>query len=341
MRKDNIAALGGTTLQQLEIALDLHTREQVEVTPYTAFSWSVSRHSTFQRCKRQYYLNYYGTRRVREANNAVISAVWWLKQVTSLRTWIGTVVHRMAQTAVTALQAGREVGEQELVEQAIDFYHAGIEASKRGTKHGNEWRVLFEDVYPGDPYSIDRNEAEVLVVDLTRTLLDSDAYAFIHSQPCEAIKEIDPPFQSFTLRDVPRLGGVRVFAIPDVLLSDVSTVTIVDWKTGDVEHEGIRDQAGVYRMYAHMAYHAPEEAIHVAIADLSGSGESVDPPGGTPGVAEAEAFARGSIAEMVGLMEDPAYNTASIKRFPMTDNLALCRQCGFKRACWRHEAAHE
>ncbi len=88
MRDDNLAALDSTTLQDLEITLALHTRERAPVTRYTAFSWSVSRHSLFERCKRAYYLQYYATRRVVDARNRFISAVWWLKQVTTLRAWV-------------------------------------------------------------------------------------------------------------------------------------------------------------------------------------------------------------------------------------------------------------
>jgi hypothetical protein len=131
-----------------------------------------------------------------------------------------------------------------------------------------------------------------------------------------------------------------VFAIPDVLLYDGETIYIIDWKTGDVEREGIHHQAGIYRLYAHLKYDLPEESIRVAIADLDGGGGSVDPPGGVPGVAQATAFAYSSIEAMLQLMEDVEYNTAPIANFPRTDQLDLCHECGFKRACWRHEEAH-
>jgi hypothetical protein len=129
---------------------------------------------------------------------------------------------------------------------------------------------------------------------------------------------------------------VKVFAIPDVLLLSDGQITIVDWKTGDTTKDGIRDQAGVYRFYAHQKYNIPQEKIAVTISDLGSYGENLDPPGGTPNLSESEGFIRTSIGTMLACLKDVAYNTASIHDFPMTDDLGVCFRCPFKRACWRH-----
>jgi hypothetical protein len=336
MRADDIAILDQCELYDLETTLTLHTRQRVRLTKYTAFSWSVSRHSTFQYCRRQYYLNYYGARRVREASDRIVSAVWWLKQVTTLRTWIGSVIHQAAKNAVKALRDGDAMPAEAIASMALRLYREGFQASARGRKHDDQWVVLFEHVYPGQ-MSVDLNAAEAMISDLAWTFAESEAYQVLCEVQPSHILEIDEPFQSFTMHGVPRLGAVEIFAIPDVLLHDGKTIAIIDWKTGDVTREGIRHQAGVYRLYAHHAYRLPEEAIRIQIADLSAQGKSVEPPDGTPSVAESEAFVRGSIQMMVDLMEDPGYNTVSLNDFPMTEDRARCQWCGFKRACWRHE----
>ncbi|MBN1313125.1 MAG: PD-(D/E)XK nuclease family protein [Anaerolineae bacterium] len=337
MRADNLEILDRITLSELEQALDTHTREKVEPDKWTAFSWSASRHKMFEDCKRRYYLNYYGARRVREAKNPVTSAVWWLKQVTPVRTWIGTVIHHVASLAVQAHRDEKEIDEKELIDTATRYHWEGWLASKRGAKHDGQWIILFEHLYPGDGLSIDRDAAEALVVDLTRTFLASDAYGFIKYLPPGAVREVDPPFQSFELTGVPAVGKLRVYAIPDVLLHDGQDIYIIDWKTGSAAHESIRWQAGVYRLYAHQTYLLPEQSIHVSIADLENTGESIEPTGGIPPLDETRTFISASVQAMLGRLDDVAYNTASIHSFPMTDDLAMCRQCSFKRACWRHE----
>ncbi|MBN1430717.1 MAG: PD-(D/E)XK nuclease family protein [Anaerolineae bacterium] len=337
MRADNLEILDRITLAELEKALDANTREKVEPDRWTAFSWSVSRHKMFEDCKRRYYLNYYGARRVREAKSPAISAVWWLKQVTLLRTWIGTVIHHVAGLAVQAHRDEKQVNEKGLIDEATRYYREGLLASERAAKHEGQWVVLFEHLYPGERFSVDRDAAEALVVDLTRTFLESDGYGFIKSLPPQAVREVDPPFQSFEMIDVPVVGKLRIFAIPDVLLHDGKAIYIIDWKTGDPASENIHWQAGVYRLYAHEAYKLPAESIHVAIAALEDTGESVDPPGGVPSLEDTRAFIGTSAQAMLDRLEDVALNTAAIASFPMTDDLEMCQQCGFKRACWRHE----
>lgn len=337
MRIDNLSVLDTITLADLEHELDRHTREIVEPDRWMMFNWSVSRHHMFQDCKRQYYLNYYGARRVREAKSKIVSAVWWLKQVRPLKMWLGTVIHTIAKKAVQAHAGGQMIFDNVLVEEALEYHRGGVRASERGAKHDNQWVVLFEDIYPAEPQSIDHDQAEARVVDMARILLGSDAMGFVRTLPPEAVLEVDKEFQSFELAGITPRGSLTVFAIPDVLLVDGSGYYLIDWKTGDVEQEGIRDQAGVYRFYVHQQYGAPEESIHVAIADVGQSGESVEPPGGVPGLDETREFIGQSAGAMLSLMADQAYNTVAIRDFPMTDDLDLCRSCGFKRACWRHE----
>ena len=340
MRADDVKNLNATTLSNLEITLDLHTRERIPLDRYTEFSWSVSRHHMFEACKRRYYLNYYGARRVREAKDRLISAVWWLKQVKTIYLWIGSVIHQVAQEAVQVMVDGREMPREEVIDRAQKLYQSGLRGSLRGSKVNGQWLALLGHAYPERGFSLDLDEAAVRVTDLAHTFLDSEAYALICEHP-EHVLEIDVPFQSFYFDSGTRMKQVRVFAIPDVLLHDGEQITVIDWKTGDVSEPGIRKQAGVYRVYAHHEYGLPEDAIQVQISALGDDGETVDPPGGTPPVAEATEFIRGSIGQMVDLMEDVTFNTVPIRSFPMTGDRSQCIRCGFQRACWRHEGSNE
>lgn len=339
MRAHNLSVLDQMSREQLEIVLDLHTSKQVPVTRYTAFSWSASRHATFERCRREYYLRYYGSRRVREANDPVVSAVWWLKQVTTLRTWIGSAIHEAASRAVAALRDGAELTRQEVIDIAQETYRRGVQGSRRGTKANDRWVVLFEHVYPGARPSVEPAAAEDLVAELANVLYDSEAYQSLRDVAPHMIAEIDPSFQSFTLAGVEALGDLRVFAIPDVLLYDhhAARVRIIDWKTGDAGREGNREQAGVYIMYAHRTYGVPDESIEFVLADLGGSGRNVKPAGGPVTAAEAEAFTRKSVYNMLAGVENIRFNTARIRDFPMTEDRSMCRFCGFRRACGRDD----
>lgn len=338
MRDKDISILSRITLADLESTLDEHTSTPMPVDRWTEFTWSASRHRMFSQCRRQYYLNYYGARRVRELKDPIVSAVWWLKQGTTLPMWIGSVVHHVAREAVLAHRAGSPLAEEEMEKLAFAYYYEGYEASQRGSRYGNQWVVLMDHLYPDDPRSLDCDSGAEQVLRHVSALFTSDAYSLIASLPPTAILEVDEPFQSFNLAGVPLLRrAIRIFAIPDVLLRYGDRLIIVDWKTGDVERESIRDQAGVYRLYAHLKYGVPEDRIDVHIADLASGGQTVDPPSGVPSIGEARAFVHTSIAAMVEQMNDFEYNTAHIANFPMTEDRSMCQSCPFKRACWRHE----
>ncbi len=337
MRDINLSVLDRITLDELESTLDRHTRKKIKVDQWTRFTWSASRHRMFTQCKRKYYLNYYGSRRVREANDEIVSAIWWLKQVTSLRAWVGTVIHYVAVEAIRAYQEERDITPSQWMDTAIDYYRGGMVASERGIKYGDQWLVLFETIYPGESSSIDHDAAEALVGDLANTLMESEAFKHITKLRPSVILEVDEPFQAFPLQDVPVLGSVHTFAIPDVLIHHGQSIEIIDWKTGDAEAATIRDQAGIYRLYASERYRLQDDAIHVIISDLGSGGHSIEPAGGTPTVEEARQFALDSIQAMVDRMEDVDYHTVSIVDYPMTEDLSICHQCRFKRACWRHE----
>jgi hypothetical protein len=183
---------------------------------------------------------------------------------------------------------------------------------------------------------IDHAANEERLREMTGLLLASEAYELITSLPPEAIAEVDIPFQSFTLYDVPAAGDVRVFAIPDVLLVYDGQAHIIDWKTGDVTRGSIRDQVGVYLLYVHQEYNISVDDIIVHVADIGVSGKSVQPES-VPTAAEARVFVEASIQMMVEQMDYLQYNTVAIENFPLTDELSRCTRCPFKRACWRHE----
>ena len=331
MYLDNIQTLDDLTLSALEAVLDQHTLDPVPTDDYTAFTWSVSRQQMFARCKRQYYLNYYAPRRITaRGNHPAIGAIWWLKKATSLPAWLGTVVHAVANEAVRAHRDGSALTVDILIERASKQYTSGLHASQRGNKFKGQWIILQEHIYPADDAAADWDSAKERLALLIEAFVASEAYQTILSLPPEDIIEIDEPFQSILFDET------RIFAIPDVLVSSGAGCRIIDWKTGDVEREGIRMQAGVYALYAHLKYGIEEDAIEVSIVDLAGGGESVQPAGGVPSLQETIEFIRNSMADMLILQDNPNYNTVAIEQHPMTDDLTVCRGCNFRRACWRH-----
>jgi len=337
MITDDLSVLDKVTLSDLEKTLDRHTRKRVPPTKWTAFSWSYSRYQMFERCKRQYYLNYYGSRDVRKANDALVTAVWWLKQVTSLKAWVGTVVHLAAAHAVKAYIEDETLSADALIDFALKTFDSGIQASTRGSKTRTAGWVLLYEHLPYSDEQIPTKATKSRITQLIETFIKSEAYRFITSLDPLRIYEVDESFQSFAY-NADTIGEIQVFAIPDVLVKDDSEhITIIDWKTGDITREDLRVQAGMYQYYAHERYFVPEDDITVFFSNLGGSGENVQAAGQSITLIEMDALMRESISSMVTLLDSTYHNSVRIENFPMTDDLAVCKSCGFNRACWRHE----
>lgn len=333
MYLDNIRVLDAMSLSELENVLDEHTRKLVPVDEYTAFSWSASRHQMFAQCKRMYYLNYYAPRRVRHpANHPAVSAIWWLKQASSLRAWMGSIIHDLARDAILTTREGRAIDPQAFEKQAVKRLNGGIQASWRSRRFESRWVLLREHLYSDLYEGADWDGAESHLRRLVETLFNSDALQTILSLPHDKILEVDEPFQSMPF------DGVKVFAIPDVVTREGNLCHIRDWKTGQTDTQAIQTQAGIYALYAHLRYGAPEEDIAVTVVDLGNDGANLEPAGGVPPLSSTEAFIRESMDAMVALMEDVQHNTVAIADYPMTPDFDTCHTCQFKRACWRHEA---
>lgn len=335
MRNDDLSILNEFSLDRIEQDLDYHTTRPIPVDRYTRFTWSVSRHHMYNRCQREYYLNYYGSRNVRGAASRVVSAVWWLKQITSLPAWIGTVIHHVAADALNAYLDGITRSPDDLKMQADSYYWDGVAASARGSKHDNRWMILPNQVYRDDLSKAEIEQGGARVAELVDTMVTSDAYQWLLSIPPEQIAELDVPFQSFDYTPPGTRQTIPVFAIPDVLVAQDDLITIIDWKTGSVDGEEYGLQAGVYRLYAASEYDEPEDHIIVRLADLGGDGALVEPAGGVPALDEANAFIAGSITAMIEQMNDSKYNTVSVHNAPMTGDLALCARCRFRMVCKR------
>ncbi|MCH7889663.1 MAG: PD-(D/E)XK nuclease family protein, partial [Proteobacteria bacterium] len=174
---------------------------------------------------------------------------------------------------------------------------------------------MQEHIYPADDAAANWDTTNARLPLLIEAFVASEAYQNILSLPPEDIIEVDESFQSMLFDET------RVFAIPDVLVSSGAGCRIIDWKTGDVEHESIRMQTGVYVLYAHLKYGIEEDAIEVSIVDLAGGGESVQPAGGVPSLQETTEFIRNSMADMRSLQDSLKYNTVAIEKHPMTDDL--------------------
>jgi len=282
------------------------------------FSWSVSRHDTFNSCRRKYFYSYYVAPDDPEVHR--------LKKLSALPLWAGSVVHETIEGFLKA----RDTLPSEAEQQAI--VHAAVHERLLGDWRDSEAASLrfrlFEHEYqtPVDP------EDKKIVVGIVMRSLKN-----FFKSPVLAEALAVGRGQWLTVEDLISfdVGGVPVFLRMDLAYRDrEGRVVIVDWKTGRGEGRFNEVQLAGYALYAsERGWAASPEEIQTELAYLAIPRyvrRSVD----QKKVDHARRFIEKSAGTMRALLMDPLANLARLEDFPMVDRPQLCRRCNYRRLCF-------
>jgi PD-(D/E)XK nuclease superfamily len=288
------------------------------------FSWSVSRHDTFNSCRRKYFYSYYVAPDDPEIHR--------LKRLSALPLWAGSVVHEIIENLLKT----RDTLPSETEQQAI--VHAAVHerlltdwrASEAGP--GSDDGVLrfrlFEHEYQT---SVEAEDKKIVVGTVMRSLRN-----FFKSPVLQEALAVGRS-QWLTVEDLVsfEVGGVPVFLRMDLAFRDrQGRVVIVDWKTGRGEGRFNEIQLAGYALYAAgQGWVASPEEIQTELAYLAipryvrrnVDGRKLD---------HARAFIEKSAGRMKALLLDPLLNVGRLEDFPMIDRPQACRRCNFRRLCF-------
>jgi hypothetical protein len=282
------------------------------------FSWSVSRHDTYQTCKRKYFYSYYASFQDPEVQR--------LKKLSALPLWAGSVVHDRIERFLREVENFPSEAEQEALIRAT--VHEGMLADWRDSEGGSLRFRLFEHEYE---VPVEADDKKLVVGIVMRSLRN-----FFRSPTLQEALAVGRP-SWLTLEDLVtfNVSETSVFVRMDLAFRDRSgKVVIVDWKTGRGEGRFSEVQVAGYALYAAEAgwVSSPEE-ISTELAYLaipryvrrSVNGKTLE---------RARAFILKSASGMKSLLLDPMANLARLEDFPMVDRPRLCRRCNFRRLCF-------
>lgn len=148
------------------------------------FSWSFSRHRSFNLCKRQYYFSYYGFwGGWDDSAGDTAKTLYRLKQITTLPMLIGGLVHDIISRVLDALKTNKEIPVGNAEGDLIRLFKLKWRESKRGEwKDSPKWKTnLFEHYYDEDLTEDHLLQAKQTMVDSIRGFYDSDSYRFIRT----------------------------------------------------------------------------------------------------------------------------------------------------------------
>ena len=302
--------------------------------PHPDPSWSRSRHETLRVCARRYYWHYHEAwGGWRDDASPTSRRAYLLKQLTALRTELGSSVHRRAfETGFRVAQGLEAPGLEELRQRTRDELNRVVVSSRdrESFLHEPRDRPFLRSAWYGE--GLDHDE----VARVRRRL--EETHAALHGHEIwEAVGEGEVRIEAMDDPDAvadPRfeVEGVPVYAQPDMVLrreADGRPV-VVDWKSGKER----RDDAWQLSLQALSLKSSTGDERFVGRVEYLAEGRTEVVELGPEELAEASDRVRESLASIRGLLEDPEANRAGGRdRFPLTENRAACRWCNFFELC--------
>ena len=296
------------------------------------FSWSKSRDALFKRCLRAYYYHYYGSwNGWRRDSPPDVKELYIMKNLQTVPTWTGGVVHDVVAEVLRGIRKGQQLSIDQAVKMAKQRAQHDFEDSRSSAYRSRPKRLCgLQDHYHGVPITDESLEEALATMELCiRRLYSTPTYnRMLELEPDKIIES--EKLQSMTL------SGCKVWVKPDLLVHDLDDrVMVVDWKTGASsasEETGL--QLAIYAIYAVRNYgFSPEELSGVEVNLRSGEEHHYSLDAQT--LEGAREYIESSASRMQALLHDREENVALLRDFPKIEDLQLCQDCRFRRACNR------
>ena len=294
------------------------------------FQWSVSRDRTFRTCPRQYWFSHYGfwggwewevDERTRE--------IYMLKQLKTRPVWVGEVVHACIQRSLENMS--RRVPllpVDEILRITRDRMRSDFRQSRDGLYRENPRAAcgLFEHEYRVAVSDAEWLDSAEQVDQCLRNFYASDAFAQLSKTSSENFLEIET-FSRF------EIDGIPITVKLDCATREHDHIVVWDWKTGKWDGPDKQWQLACYAFYIHQTYGVPIHAVRQRRVDLMLGGEIKEVVFHERGLGELLSYIRGSVADMMGLLDDRENNRASEERFLKVVRREVCGRCSFARVC--------
>lgn len=296
------------------------------------FSWSVSRMKEFEFCLRSYYWRRYGSWGGSRADaSPEAQEAFILKYLTSLSNYAGAIIHRTCARFWSDLQKGVRLPEESARKNTIRALYAGVGESERGgwRRRVSSGTHLFAHEYGGD---LSEERLARARHRITRSL--AGFYNLHLVQRAQEGTLEKPQVVSIERRERFKLAGTTVHLVMDLVVQEPDGGRVIwDWKSGD-EREVNEFQGAVYALYGQRAWGLPVDRLRMRIAYLQP--QRVQQVMLVPELlARTQVEIEASISAMRARLRDVEENVAHIDDFPMTDDLARCSRCAFRRLCGR------
>ncbi|MDR2579158.1 MAG: PD-(D/E)XK nuclease family protein [Chitinispirillales bacterium] len=278
--------------------------------------WSISRFEMFDKCKRQYFYQYYS----KFVKDVPFYKVAKLKELTSVPLEAGNAVHDCMEALLARLQKS-----DSKIDEEKFFKFADDKLREYFTKK------TFIETYYGQAEKLDIDTAAEKVRVCLENFLGSPCCSWLYMKAMtnKTGWMIEPPGYGET-----RLDGMKAYCKMDFLFPVGGEVYILDWKTGAKDEAKHSAQLMGYAVAANSNFSIPWNRIFPKIVYLYPQYDELEISFGEQELAGFFQTIRGQTEEMYSYCRDKEQNLPhDISKFIPSPSPGLCRHCKFQELC--------
>jgi len=278
--------------------------------------WSISRHEVFDKCKRQYFYQYYS----KYAKDAPQYKISKLKGLTSAPLEIGNAVHDTMEALLNRLQkSDSNIDEEKFLRFADDKLKEYFSTKS------------FIEIYYKQEEKLDMDAAGEKVRACLSNFLNSPCYSWLYMKAMTNRTGwmIEPAGYGET-----RLGGMKAYCKMDFLFPMEEEVYILDWKTGAKDQAKHTAQLMGYAAAANSNFSIPWNKIFPKIVYLYPQYDELEIRFGENDLTDYLKTIREQTEAMYALCNDIEQNVPlDISKFERSPSPFLCKNCRFQELC--------
>lgn len=299
--------------------------------------WSVSAHNSMRRCQRLFI--YGQVVASHNARDSLRHEAYLLKQLQSLSTWQGSIVHRVLATSFLAdVRAGRPIDPVALSTTAHDLANRQFafsaarkyrEPGQTKGAAGDAYCALYEHEYGED---IPSDRLDLVLTTITRCfehLAGQEAFLAHLAGGSAHLAELPLNF---------KLAGSAITATLDLVYQGTNgQLVVVDWKVAGSETSDYSWQLLVYALAVARCGRWPTieaEAIELYEANLLRN-QVRQHLVSAERLQEAEDFIYRSLVEREELVGKDRFDDLNLDEFEVAERPGTCYHCNFASLCLR------
>ena len=296
-----------------------------------ALSWSYSKRSSLERCPRQYYYEYFASKKRKAHEDSDKAEAQFLAELPSRHLRAGDIVHTVIRAALLKAQRGIYWDAKFMADWGVRILKKDIEHSKRHPDELSESPEAFPPKLLME-YHYRHPDAASFYAEIQEKIYQA-LWSFASEAAFLDFREYGGMPDAIVERKINlSLFNYRVTGRIDLAYQRDGLIHIVDWKTGLGDSE-VDDslQLAVYALWAADEFQAPPENIRVFKAFL-GSASVIEFPVNQSKLDASKARILQDLERMKSVNQygEDGIATAFTPRF----EAGICSSCSFYRMCY-------